>query len=85
MSSERRLLIATHNAGKVREIEALLRDSGWSVEALEPSVPEFFLPMENFLPLRFERSSTLPPLAKSDRTMKCSTFCQSMVTERRCF
>ena len=40
-SSVRRLLIATHNAGKVHEIAALLQDSGWSVEALASNVPEF--------------------------------------------
>ena len=34
------LVIATHNQGKVREIETLLAGSGWDVRSLDPEVPE---------------------------------------------
>ncbi len=37
----RELLIATHNAGKVRELRDLLAGSGWTVRGLPEGTPEF--------------------------------------------
>ena len=37
----RELLMATHNAGKVRELRELLAGSGWTVRGLPEGTPEF--------------------------------------------
>ena len=42
------LLIATHNRGKVAELEALLAGSGWRLQPLDPDVPEFVEDGETF-------------------------------------
>jgi XTP/dITP diphosphohydrolase len=41
VAGERRLVVATHNPGKVAEINELLEDSGWSVSGLPEGAPEF--------------------------------------------
>lgn len=41
MAGERRLVVATHNRGKVTEINELLDDSGWTVTGLPDGAPEF--------------------------------------------
>ncbi|CSB81497.1 Uncharacterised protein [Vibrio cholerae] len=48
-------------------------------------MPEFFEPIENFFPFMLARSAMVPVGARSERTIKCSTFCHSIETERNWF